>query len=81
MVFRLELTYSGIEKMLDTKDAATSSTRYTLLPRLYEITDINLMLKSVLPDETKLKITFVDIRLRSNLTTNKTLQFTSKSLF
>ena len=38
------------------------------------------MLKSLLPNKVKVKITFDDIRLRSNLTTNKTKKFT-KNLF
>ena len=39
------------------------------------------MLKSVLPDEVKVKTTIDDSRLRSNLTTNKTIRFTKKSFF
>ena len=39
------------------------------------------MLKSLLPDEVKIKITFDDIRLRSPLTTNKEIRFTDKSPF
>ena len=39
------------------------------------------MRKSLLPDEPKVNITIDDIRLRSNLTTNKTKRFTRKSFF
>ena len=36
------------------------------------------MLKSILPDNVNLNVT-IDIRLRSSLTTNKTMRFTKKS--
>ena len=51
MVFRMELTYSEIEEILDTKNIATSSTRYTLPTGVRELSDINLMLKSILSNE------------------------------
>ena len=35
-----------------------------------------MMLKSLLPIEVKVNITIDDIRLKSNLTTNKTIRFT-----
>ena len=81
MVFRTELIYSEIEKLLDLKLIATSSIGYTLPPGRYEISDINLMLKSLLPDDVKVNFTIDDIRLRSNLTTNKTIRFTKNLIF
>ena len=81
MVFRTELAYSKIEKILDIKYIATSVTAYTLPPGIYEITDINSMLKSLLPDDVKVNITIDDIRLRAKLTTNRTIRFTRKSFF
>ena len=39
------------------------------------------MLKSSLPDEVKVNITIDDIRLKSNLTTDKTIKVTKKKLF
>ena len=39
------------------------------------------MLKSLVPKEVKVKITINDIRLKSNLTTIKTIRFTKKSFF
>ena len=38
-----------------------------------------MMLKSLLPKDVKVKITIDDIRLKSNLTTNKTIRFTKNS--
>ena len=39
------------------------------------------MLKSLLPKEVKVKNKIDDIRLKSNLTTYKTIRFTKKSFF
>ena len=74
------LTYGEIEFILDMKYFDASSTGYTLLPGLYEISDLNLMLKSLLPNEVKVNITIDDNKIRSNLTTNKTIKFTRKTL-
>ena len=79
MGFRMESTYSEIEKILDVKYIATLSIGYTLPPGMYEIIDNNLMLKSLPPDDVKVNITHDDIRLRSNLATNKTIRCTKKS--
>ena len=81
MVFTMELTYSEIENILDMRYFPTSSTGYILPPGIHEISDINLMLKSLLPDEVKVEITNDHIRLRSNLSTNKTIKSTKKSFF
>ena len=80
MVFRKELTYSEFEKKLDGKYIATSCTGYILPHGIYEIDDIYLLLKSLLPHDLKVDITIDDIRLRSNSTNNKTIRFT-KNLF
>ena len=40
-----------------------------------------MMLKPLLPTDVKVKITIHDFRLKSNLTTNKTVRFTKKSFF
>ena len=67
--------------ILDIKYFAPSSIGYT--PRMgpYENSDPNLMLKSLLTKKLKTKISKDDIRLRSKLTTNKTILFTVKSFF
>ena len=51
MVLRMELSYSEIENIQDTSYIATSSFGYTLEKGIYEISDLNLMLKALLPDE------------------------------
>ena len=75
----MELTDSKIENILDVNYFALPSIGYTLPRGIDAISDINLMLKSLLLDEVIASITIADIRLRSNLTTNKTIRFTKKS--
>ena len=81
MVFRMELTYSEIERIFDMTYIATSTIGYTLEPGIYEVIDDNLMLKFLFPHEVKVKTTIDDIRLRSNLTTNKTKRFSKRYIF
>ena len=81
MVYRMELTYDEIVDILDVKHIAGSPICYTLPPGLYKISDFTLMVKSLFPDEVKVNFTIDDIRLKSNLRTNKTLRFTIKSFF
>ena len=81
MLFRMELIFEEVEKFLDMNYIDASTIGYTLPVGIYEITDFNLMLKSLLTDDMKVNITRDDIRLRSNLTTNKTIKFTKRSFF
>ena len=81
MVYRMELTYDEIVDFLDVKYTAGSNIGYTLTSGIYEIGDINLLIKSLLPNKVKVIITIDDITLRSNLITNKTIRFTKKSFY
>ena len=81
MVYRLQLTYDVIIDILDVRYISGSSFGYTIPPGVYEISDINMILKSLLFKEVKLFITIDDIRLRSNLTNNKTIRFTKKIFY
>ena len=58
-----------------------STKGYTLPLGIYEIIVNTFMLKFLLPKEVKVNITNDDIRLKSNLTTNRTLRFPNKSFF
>ena len=51
MVFRMLLTNNEIENILDMKHIDAKSTGYTFPPGIYEVYDINLMLKSLLQDD------------------------------
>ena len=57
------------------KNKTTLATGYTLLQRIYEFSNINLMLKSLIPGDVKINIAIDDVRLKSNLTTNRTIRF------
>ena len=61
MVYELKLTYDEIVDFSDVKYIAGSNVGYTLAPSLYDITDICLMLKSLLRNKIKVKITTDDI--------------------
>ena len=75
MIFRLQLTYNKIIDILDVKYIAGSTIGYTLPRGVYEISDINLILKSLLPKKVKVNITIDDIRRKLILTTDKTKRF------
>ena len=81
LLYRYQLTYNEKIDILDPKYIPTTTLGYTLLPGMYKIIEINFVLKSLLPKGVKVNITVDDVRLRSNLTTNKTIKFTKKSFF
>ena len=81
MVSKRELTYSEIENIVDMKYIDASTTRYTLEPGIYEFSDNKLLIESLLPSDMKVNINIDDIRLRSNMTTIKTVRFSKKSPF
>ena len=76
MVYRFQLTYDEIIDILDLNYIPTTTISYALSPGMNKIIDMNFMLKSLIPKGVKVKITIDDIRLKSNLTTNKTIKFT-----
>ena len=78
MVCRLQLTYDESVDILDVNKVAGSTKRYFLAPGNCEVADINVMLKSLLPKDVKVKITIDDFRLKPTLATNKTIKFTKK---
>ena len=81
LVYRLHLTYDEIVDILDVKYITGSTKGYALPPGLYEISDISLTLKSLLPKDVRVNITIDNIRLKSILTTNKTIRFTKRPFF
>ena len=81
MAHRMELRNEEIVDNLGAENIAGSTIGYTMPPGIYEITDHKLMLKSVVPDKLKVKFAIDDIRLKTNLTTNKINMFTKKNLF
>ena len=81
MVYGMELTYDEIVDISDVNYIAGSTNGFTLPSGLHEITDMILILKFLLPNRVKVKDTRDDIRLRSNLTINKTIRFKKQSFF
>ena len=81
LVYRMQLTYDEVIDILDFKYIPTKRTGYSLNPTIYEVVDLNNSLKYILPDNVKVSVTIDDVRLKSNLKTNKTLIFTEKSFF
>ena len=81
MVFRMELTYHEVAEILDRKKFDAKFTGYTFPLGIYEVFDNNSKLKSLLPDEVKIKLTIHDITLISNLTNNKAIRITKKDFF
>ena len=81
LVYRMRLSYDEFMDILDLKYNSTKRTGYSLDPGIYEVIDLNNILKHILPDNVKINITIDDIRLKSNLKSNQTLIFTEKSFF
>ena len=81
LIYRMQLTYNEIIDILDLEHIPTKRIGYSLDPGIYEVVGLNNTLKYILPDNVKVSITIDDIRLKSNLKTNKTLIFTEKSFF
>ena len=63
MVFEEELTYDGIVDIVDGNYIAGSAIEFTSPPSIYDNSDNNLMLRSLLPDDVKVNVTIDDIRL------------------
>ena len=77
----MAITYDEIVDVLDVNYITGSTNGYTLESGIYEVTDIIMMLKSLLPKDVKVNITNDDIILKSNLATNKTIRFNKKIFF
>ena len=77
----MELTYDEKVDILNVSFIAGSANGYTLTLGIYQVSDINLMIKFSLLDEVKVRTKTDDIGLRTDLTTNKTVRFTQKFFF
>ena len=81
LVYRMRLSYDEVMDILDMKYIPTKRTEYSLNPGIYEVVDLNNILKHILPDNVQVNNTIDDIRLKSKLKINQTLLFTEKSFF
>ena len=71
LVYWMELTYDKILDVIDIKHTSATSIGYTIASGKNEISDRNMMVKSLPTSGVKVKITIDDLRLKSNLTTKK----------
>ena len=76
MVYKMESTYDEIVDILNVKYISGTTIGYVLPRGKYEISGLNSMINSLLRDEVKVNLTIDDIRLRTNLTTDKVINFT-----
>ena len=81
MVFRLGLSKNKIIDILNLKYIPTSTIGYTLPPGIYEVRDIDFMVKTLLPSDVEVKFSMDDVRLGSKLSANRTIKFTKNSFF
>ena len=63
----MRLSYNEIIDILDLKYIPKKRTGFSLNPGVYEVSDLNNILKYILPDNVKVSVTIDDIRLKSNL--------------
>ena len=63
MVSRMEITYDETVDIIDIKYFVESTIGYTLPPGIYEVINLNLMLKPLLPNEVDVNNTIDDFRL------------------
>ena len=80
-VYRMQLTYDEIMDVIVFKYISITRIGYSLDPGIYEVADLNKTVNYILPDNVKVSVTIDDIKLKSNLKTNQTLNFTEKSFF
>ena len=80
MVYRMEVTNDEIVDILDIKHKGASTNGCTLAPAIFQSRDLNSML-IFFADKVRVKITIDDLRLRSNSTTNKTMNFRKNIFF
>ena len=78
---KIQLTYFKIVDFLNNKNVTGLTGRHTLPRGVYEIIDFNFTLTSLLPKEIKVIITIDDVRLKSNLPTDKSIRFTKKCFY
>ena len=81
LIYRMQPTYNEVIDILDLEYIPTKRIGYSLRPNIYQISDINVALKNILPDNVKINVTIDERKYKSNLKINQTLIFTNKSFF
>ena len=81
LVYRFRLTYDEIIDILDLKYIPTKRMGYSIEPNIYNVVDLNEILKNILPNNVKIDITIDERKYKTDLKINQTLIFTNKSFF
>ena len=81
LVYRFRLTYDEIMDILDLKYIPTKRMGYSIEPNIYNVVDLNEILKNILPNNVKIDITIDERKYKTDLKINQTLIFTNKSFF
>ena len=77
----MQLTYNEIIDILDLEYNGTKRIGFSLKPNIYQISDINDALKSILPDIVKLSVSIDEKKYKTELKINQTLIITNKMFF
>ena len=81
LVYRFQLFYDEIIDVLDLKYIPTKRLGYSIEPNIYNVVDLNITLKNILPNNVKINITIDERKYKTDLKINQTLIFTNKSFF
>ena len=81
LVYRMQLTYDEIIKILDLKYIPTKRIGFSIKPNIYKVVELNKTLKKILPDNVKINITIDERKYKTDVKINQTLIFTNKSFF
>ena len=81
LVYRMRLSYVEIIDILDLKYIPTKRMGCSIEPNIYNVVDLNKILKNILPNNVKINVTIDERKYKTDLKINQTLIFTNKSFF
>ena len=81
LVYRMQQTFNEIIDILDLKYISTKRIGYSIEPNIYNVVDLNKILKNILPGNVKINVTIDERKYKTDLKINQTLIFTNKSFF
>ena len=77
LVYRKQLTYDEIIKILDSKYIPTKRMGYSIEPNIYNVVDLHKTLKNILPNNIKIIVSIEERKYKTDLKINQTLIFTN----
>ena len=77
----MQLTNNEIINILDLEYIPTKRIGYSLKPNIYQICEINNVLKNILADNAKISVSIDEKKYKTDLQINQALIFTNKSFF